>query len=149
MVSLCQLLRSPLAIATMSAVPPCSQGRGHAGKPYTIHREVHGMSLCTCVMLGGTDSASYQTAFLPFPSYHRRAAAPKTKIIFHRDEVTTAKACAVGVRESKTLLWVCEIGATLSLQVVSQICAQLMAFLRPKIKHTSVLFFIIKKKKKV
>lgn len=93
---------------------------------------------------GGHRQCVISDSFPTIPPYHRTAAAPKTKIIFHRDEVTTAKACAVGVSESKTLLWVCEIGATLSLQVVSQIYAQLMAFLRPNIKHA--LFFVIKKK---
>lgn len=36
--------------------------------------------------------------------YHSTAAAPKTKIIFHQDEVTTAKACAVGVQNITALV---------------------------------------------
>lgn len=64
-------------VTTMSAGPPRSQGLGHAGKPYTLHREVHGMGPHMC-HAGNTDSASYQTAFLPSPHHHhhhRRTAA--------------------------------------------------------------------------
>lgn len=74
------LLMSPLAIANMSATPPCSQRLWHAGKPYTVHRGVPVMSPCTCVVPGGAQTLRH---IRQLPCYHSTAAAPKTKIIFH------------------------------------------------------------------
>ena len=52
----------------------------------TLHRPGRaggrGMSLCTCVMLGGTDSASYQTASLPCPTTTGQQRLPKPKLYF-------------------------------------------------------------------
>lgn len=41
--------------ACPSLVLECSQKQRHAGKPYTVRIAGHEMSLCTCVILGGSD----------------------------------------------------------------------------------------------
>lgn len=51
--------------APPSPVLKCSQKQRHAGKPDTVRRAGHEMSLCTCVVLGGRDSALGLSAIQP------------------------------------------------------------------------------------
>lgn len=110
----CHPWRSPPCL-----VLPCSQRLRHAGKPYTVRRGGRGMSLCTCVMLGGTDRAPYQTGLPAVSPYHRTAVAPKTKIILPWDEAKTAKAGAVRLRNRPKHCWASESSLTLGVYRVS------------------------------
>lgn len=68
--------------APPSLVLECSQKQRHGGKPYTVRRAGHEMSLCTCVILGGRDSAldlSDSVPYNPPHVHHRTAAACKTQ----------------------------------------------------------------------
>lgn len=63
--------------APPSPVLKCSQKQRHAGKPDTVRRAGHEMSLCTCVVLGGRDSALGLSDSVPYnpPQVHHGTAA--------------------------------------------------------------------------
>lgn len=63
------LLMSPLMPPPPSMLLQCAQKQRHAGKPNTVQRAVHGMSLCTCVMLGSTDSVLDLSDSVPYPPH--------------------------------------------------------------------------------
>lgn len=75
------LLMSPLDFATTSGAPMFLQRLRHAGKPYTVRGE-RGDAGWVCVVLGGTDSAPYQTASLPCPTTTGQQRLPKPKLYF-------------------------------------------------------------------